>query len=85
MLLLTVMQAATGAALGKLGATIGAAIAAIGAGLGLGMIGKAAMESIARQPEAAGDIKSSMIVIGALVEGVGLFAVITCLLSLFVK
>ena len=85
MLLLTVMQAAAGAALGKLGATIGAAIAAIGTGLGLGMIGKAAMESIARQPEAAGDIKSSMIVIGALVEGVGLFAVITCLLSLFVE
>ncbi len=85
MLLLTVMQAAAGAALGKLGATIGAAIAAIGAGLGLGMIGKAAMESIARQPEAAGDIKSSMIVIGAFVEGVGLFAVITCLISLFVE
>ena len=83
MLLLTVMQAAAGAALGKLGATIGAGIAVVGAGIGLGTIGKSAMEAIARQPEAAGDVRSSMIVIGALVEGVGLFAVIVCLLSLF--
>lgn len=77
------MQAAAGAALGKLGATFGAGIAAIGASFGLGTIGKSAMESIARQPEVAGDIRSSMIVIGALVEGVGLFAVIVCMLSLF--
>lgn len=83
MLLFTVLQAAAGAALGKLGATFGAGIAVIGAGIGLGLIGKSAMESIARQPEAAGDVRSAMIVIGALVEGVGLFAVIVCLLSLF--
>ncbi len=83
MLLFTVLQAAAGAALGKLGATLGAGIAVIGAGIGLGLIGKSAMESIARQPEAAGDVRSAMIVIGALVEGVGLFAVIVCLLSLF--
>ena len=69
--------------MGKLGATLGAGIAVIGAGIGLGLIGKSAMESIARQPEAAGDVRSAMIVIGALVEGVGLFAVIVCLLSLF--
>lgn len=66
-----------------LGASIGAAIAAIGAGLGIGKIGAAAMEAIARQPEAAGDIRSNMIVIAALVEGVALFAVIVCVLSLF--
>ena len=83
MLLFTVLQAAAGAALGKLGATLGAGIAVIGAGIGLGLIGKSAMESIARQPEAAGDVRRAMIVIGALVEGVGLFAVIVCLLSLF--
>lgn len=83
MMLFTLMQAAAGAALGKLGATFGAGIAAIGASFGLGTIGKSAMESIARQPEVAGDIRSSMIVIGALVEGVGLFAVIVCMLSLF--
>ena len=66
-----------------LGAGLGAAIAAIGAGLGIGKIGSSAMEAIARQPEAAGDIRSSMIVIAALIEGVALFAVIVCLLCLF--
>lgn len=71
-------------ALTALGASIGAAIAAIGAGLGIGKIGGSAMEAIARQPEAAGDIRSSMIVIAALIEGVALFAVIVCILALFV-
>lgn len=70
-------------ALVGVGACIGASIAAIGAGLGIGKIGSSAMESIARQPESAGDIRSSMIVIAALVEGVALFAVIVCALSLF--
>lgn len=68
----------------SLGACFGAAIAAIGAGIGIGKIGAAAMEAIARQPEAAGDIRSNMIVIAALVEGVALFAVIVCVLALFV-
>lgn len=67
-----------------LGASIGASIAAIGAGIGIGKIGSSAMEAIARQPEAAGDIRSNMIVIAALVEGVALFAVIVCVLALFV-
>ena len=71
-------------ALTALGASIGAAIAAIGAGLGIGKIGGSAMEAIARQPEAAGDIRSSMIVIAALIEGVALFAVIVCILASFV-
>lgn len=68
----------------SLSAGIGAAIAAIGAGLGIGKIGSSAMEAIARQPEAANDIRSNMIVIAALIEGVALFAVIVCLLCLFV-
>ncbi|MDE6268499.1 MAG: ATP synthase F0 subunit C [Muribaculaceae bacterium] len=67
-----------------LGASIGAGIAAIGAGIGIGKIGSSAMEAIARQPESAGDIRSNMIVIAALVEGVALFAVIVCILALFV-
>ncbi len=71
-------------ALVGLGASIGAAIAAIGAGIGIGKIGGTAMEAIARQPESAGDIRSNMIVIAALVEGVALFAVIVCVLALFV-
>lgn len=71
-------------ALVGLGASIGAGIAAIGAGIGIGKIGSSAMEAIARQPEASGDIRSNMIVIAALVEGVALFAVIVCVLALFV-
>ena len=57
--------------------------AAAGASLGIGKIGSSAMDAIARQPEASGDIRSSMIVIAALVEGVALFAVIVCVMSLF--
>lgn len=72
------------AALVGLGACLGAAIAAIAAGIGIGKIGSSAMEAIARQPEASGDIRSNMIVIAALVEGVALFAVIVCVLALFV-
>ena len=60
-------------ALVGLGASIGAGIAAIAAGIGIGKIGSSAMEAIARQPEASGDIRSNMIVIAALVEGVALF------------
>lgn len=71
-------------ALVGLGASLGAGIAAIAAGIGIGKIGAAAMEAIARQPESAGDIRSNMIVIAALVEGVALFAVIVCVLALFV-
>ena len=80
MLLLALLEAA---GIAKLGASLGAGIAAIGAGLGIGRVGSAAMEAIARQPEATGDIRSNMIIIAALVEGVALFAVIVCLLCLF--
>jgi F-type H+-transporting ATPase subunit c len=71
------------AALGNLGAALGAGIAVIGAGLGIGRIGGTAMEAIARQPEAAGDIRSNMIVAAALIEGVAFFAIVVCLLILF--
>ena len=60
---------------------IGAGIAVltgIGAGIGIGKIGSSAMEGIARQPDAAGDIRTSMIIAAALVEGVALFAVVVC-------
>lgn len=62
-------------------AAIAAAIAVIGAALGIGGIGKSAMEAIARQPEAAGNVRSSMIIAGALVEGATLFAVVVCILA----
>ena len=83
MLGLILAQAAAGAALAKIGACIGASIAVIGAGIGIGKIGSSAMEAIARQPESAGDIRSNMIVIAALVDGVALFAVIACILAYF--
>ena len=71
-------------AIAAFGATIGAALTAIGAGLGIGKIGASAMEAIARQPEASGDIRSNMIVIAALIEGVALFASIFCVLVLVI-
>jgi len=79
--LLILLQAAT---VGKLGAALGAGIATVGAALGIGRIGGAAMEAIARQPEAAGDIRSNLIVAAALIEGVAFFAVVVCLLILFI-
>ena len=72
-------------ALQGFGAAIGAGVAAIAAGIGIGKIGSSAMEAIARQPEAAGDIRSNMIVIAALIEGVALFAVIVSALAIFIK
>jgi F-type H+-transporting ATPase subunit c len=76
------LQAAAGAGLGKLGAAFGAAIAVIGAAWGIGKIGASALEAIARQPEAAGDIRMSMIITAALMEGVALFAIVVCFLAL---
>jgi F-type H+-transporting ATPase subunit c len=69
------LQAAEGMAVAKAGAVIGAGLAAVGAGLGIGRIGGSALESIARQPEAKGDIVGNMILAAALVEGVALGAV----------
>ena len=67
----------------KMGAGLGAGVAAIGAGIGIGQIGKGAVEAIARQPEAVGDIRSNMIVAAALIEGVAFFAIVVCLLVVF--
>ena len=69
----------------KLGAALGAGVATVGAGLGIGKIGSSAMEAIARQPEASGDIRTSMIIAAALVEGVALFSVVVCALCLFIQ
>ena len=69
-----------GAVVGSV-AAIGAGLAAIGAGIGIGQIGKGAVEGIARQPEAANDIRANMIVAAAFVEAVALFAVVVALLG----
>lgn len=83
MLLSVLLQAAAGVGLSKLGAALGAGLAVIGAGIGIGKIGGSAMEGIARQPEASGDIRMNMIIATALVEGVALLALVVCLLVLF--
>ena len=62
-------------------AAIGAAIVVIGAALGIGKIGTAAMEAIARQPEAAPQIQTAMIIACALIEGAALFAIVVALIS----
>jgi len=61
---------------------IGAGLAIIGVGIGIGQIGGKAVEAIARQPEAVGDIRANMILTAALIEGAGLIAIV---LSFFVK
>ncbi len=66
-------------------AGIGAGLAAIGAGMGIGRLAASACESIARQPEASGDIRGAMILTAAFIEGVALFGVVTCLLIALLK
>ncbi|HAB52178.1 MAG: ATP synthase F0 subunit C [Ignavibacteria bacterium RIFOXYB2_FULL_35_12] len=66
--------------LGYLGAGIGASIAVLGAGLGIGKLASAALEAMGRQPEAAGPIRTAMIIAAALIEGVAFFALVVCIL-----
>ncbi|HOL25938.1 MAG: ATP synthase F0 subunit C [Phycisphaerae bacterium] len=70
----------SGAAL--LGAAIGAGLVVIGGAAGIGRIGTSAVESMARQPEAAGSINGVALITAAMIEGATLFAVVVCLLGL---
>ena len=72
-LLNMMLQATTN--LGAFAAPLGAAIA------GIGKIGSSAMEAIGRQPEAASDVRMSMIIVAALIEGAALFAIVVCLMA----
>ena len=84
MLLSVLLQAAAaGVGNSKLSNALGAVLALFGAGMGIGKIGSSAMEAIARQPEASGDIRMNMIIAAALIEGVALLAVVVCLLVFF--
>lgn len=85
MLLSILLQAVAGAALGKAGAAIAAALSAFAAGYGIGKVGTSAMEAIARQPESAGSIRSSMIVVAGMIEGAALLGIIVCLLAIVIK
>ena len=64
------------------GSAIGAAVAVLGAGLGIGKIGQAAVESMARQPEAANKIQTTMIIAAVLIEGVTVIALVVCIMSI---
>jgi F-type H+-transporting ATPase subunit c len=59
----------------------GAGLVAIGAGYGIGKLAASALESIARQPEMAGNIQTAMIIAAALIEGFTFFALVICMLQ----
>lgn len=65
---------------GKLSAGIGAGLVLLGVGFGIGRIGGQAVEGMSRQPEAAANIQTAMIVAAALIEGAGFFALVVCIL-----
>jgi F-type H+-transporting ATPase subunit c len=67
-------------ALAFLAAGLGAGLAVIGAALGIGRLAAAAMDGTARQPAAGGDIRTTMIIAAALIEGATLFALVICIL-----
>jgi F-type H+-transporting ATPase subunit c len=80
--LASILLQAAATNLGTLAAPIGAAIAVIGTAIGIGKIGSSAMEAIARQPEAASDIRMSMIIVAGLIEGAALFAIAICFMAI---
>ena len=71
------------ASMGLLSAGIGAGLAAIGAGIGIGTLAGSALEGMARQPEASGNIRTNMLIAAAPVEGVALFAQVICIILAF--
>ena len=73
------MEGVAAEAYGYLAAGIGAGLVTIGAALGIGKLAGMAMEGTARQPESAGDIRTSMIIAAALIEGVSLFGQVICI------
>jgi F-type H+-transporting ATPase subunit c len=65
----------------NLGAALGAGVVILGAGIGIGRIGGQAVEGMSRQPEAAGNIQTAMIIAAALIEGATFFALIVVLIK----
>ena len=63
-----------------IGAGLGAGLVTLGAGLGIGKLAASAAEATGRQPEAAGDIRTTALIMSALIEGVALFCAATCFL-----
>lgn len=75
----------TAAGAGKISGAIGAGLAIMGGAAGIGRIGGSSVESMARQPEAAGQISTAMIITAAMIEGATLFAVVVGLLAVLAK
>jgi len=80
MLATVLLQAAASGYIGQGLGAIGAGLAAIGAGIAIGQIGGKALESMARQPEISGELRTNMILAIAFIEGPAIFAVIIGLL-----
>ncbi len=68
--------------LGQLSAGLGAGLVAIGVGIGVGKVVAAALDGIARQPEASNKLQTVMFIGAALIEGVALFCAVLCFLAL---
>ncbi len=66
--------------LAYLAAGIGAALTVIGAALGIGKLAAATMEASGRQPEVAGQVRTSMLISAALIEGATFFALVICII-----
>jgi len=73
--------AAGGTALINLTGSFGAGLVVIGAGLGISRLSAAAFESMARQPEVAGDIRGAMVIVAAMIEGAAVIGLIVCIIS----
>ncbi len=73
--------AAAGQPLINLTATFGAGLVVIGAGLGISRLSAAAFESMARQPEVAGDIRGAMVIVAAMIEGAAVIGLIVCMIK----
>ena len=69
--------------LGHFGVCIGVGLAAVGGGVGIGLVGYSVVEGTARQPEMQGKLTTIMFIIAALIEGIALFAIVICMLCLF--
>ena len=72
--------AASAVGISQLGAALGAGLTVVGAGVGIGLIGSRMTESMARQPEIAGNIQTAAIILAALIEGAAMFSLVIALL-----
>ena len=70
--------------LGYLGIGLGAGLAAIGGGIGIGLLSASVVDASARQPEMQGKLLTTMFIAAALIEGLALFALVICILCLFI-